>query len=134
MKHRAEAAFRGLLESTKYRVESLRQLLKIYQHERDWVQAIDCARELRMTQSRNGSGSVAQFFCELARNAGLKGDVAEAERLLRLALEDDARCVRATIALGNLCMDAGDWAEAAETINYEIVTRIGGRTSRVFVG
>lgn len=111
---RAEAAFRGLLESTKYRVESLRQLLKIYQNERDWVQAIDCARELRMTQSRNGSGSVAQFFCELARNAGLKGDVAEAERLLRLALEDDARCVRATIALGNLCMDAGDWGGAAE--------------------
>ncbi|MCR1784261.1 alanine racemase [Nocardioides carbamazepini] len=29
---------------------------------------------------------------------------------------------------------AQDWAEAAGTINYEIVTRIGGRTARTYVG
>ncbi len=29
---------------------------------------------------------------------------------------------------------AQDWAEAAETINYEIVTRIGGRMTRVYRG
>ena len=29
---------------------------------------------------------------------------------------------------------ADDWAEAADTINYEIVTRLGGRLKRTFVG
>lgn len=29
---------------------------------------------------------------------------------------------------------AQDWAEAADTINYEIVTRIGGRFTRRYVG
>jgi alanine racemase len=29
---------------------------------------------------------------------------------------------------------AQDWAEAADTIAYEIVTRIGGRVSRRYVG
>lgn len=116
---RAETAFRELTGSTKYRVESLRQLLKIYQRERDWAQAIDCARELRLTQSRSSSGAVAQFFCELARDTGGQGDTAEAERYLRLALEDDPRCVRATIALGTLRMDRGDWLGAVE-----IFTRI----------
>ena len=30
--------------------------------------------------------------------------------------------------------DANDWAEASDTIAYEIVTRIGPRVPRVFVG
>jgi alanine racemase len=29
---------------------------------------------------------------------------------------------------------AQDWAEACETISYEIVTRIGGRMARRYVG
>jgi len=29
---------------------------------------------------------------------------------------------------------ADDWAVAADTINYEIVTRLGGRLKRTFVG
>jgi alanine racemase len=29
---------------------------------------------------------------------------------------------------------AQDWAEAADTISYEIVTRIGGRMARRYVG
>ena len=29
---------------------------------------------------------------------------------------------------------AQDWAEAVGTINYEIVTRVGGRVPRVYVG
>ena len=29
---------------------------------------------------------------------------------------------------------AQDWAEAARTINYEIVTRLGARVPRVYVG
>jgi alanine racemase len=29
---------------------------------------------------------------------------------------------------------AQDWADAADTINYEVVTRIGGRTARTYRG
>jgi alanine racemase len=29
---------------------------------------------------------------------------------------------------------ATDWAEAADTINYEIVTRLGGRIERRYIG
>lgn len=109
---RAESAFRDLVISSKYRLESLRQLLKIYQNERDWVQAIECARELRRLPRRADGDAVAQFYCELAELAVREGNHTEAERLLRLALDDNPRCVRATMARAALRMEHRDWAGA----------------------
>lgn len=109
---RAEASFKALLETDRYRSESLRQLLKIYQRERDWWQAIDCSRQLRRLQKLPHGETVAQFYCELADQALTAGDARESERLFRTALEEDAHCVRATIGVGMVLMDAGDWSGA----------------------
>ncbi|MCU0734023.1 MAG: lipopolysaccharide assembly protein LapB [Methylotetracoccus sp.] len=109
---RAETAFKALLETERYRAEALRQLLKIYQRERDWWQAIECARQLRRIQKLPHGETVAQFYCELADNALTAGDSEGAWRLLRTALEEDAHCVRATMGMGALLVESAAWADA----------------------
>lgn len=109
---RAEAAFNGLLQTDRYRADALQQLLKIYQRERDWRRAIECTHSLRQLHKVPNRETVAQFYCELAAEASFAGCKDEARRLLKLALDDDPRCVRATIAMGRLLVESEDWPGA----------------------
>ena len=43
---RAEDAFVQLLEDRHHRFDALRALVRIYQTEREWLKAVDCARQL----------------------------------------------------------------------------------------
>lgn len=83
------------------------------------------------------------------RHASGRGPVRIGERVYRVAgrvamdqlvvdvgddpvTEGDRAVLFGDAAAGN--PTAGDWAEAADTIDYEIVTRIGPRVQRVYVG
>lgn len=113
---RAESAFTELTGSEPYRVDALRQLLKIYQHERDWLQAIRCLLDLRALHKAPQDDSVAQMYCELADEAMRHGDLDAAETRLSQALEDDPRCVRAYIARAGLSMNSGEWQTALDAL------------------
>jgi lipopolysaccharide biosynthesis regulator YciM len=129
-----DRAERLLLElvrvSPELRGTSSRHLLDVYQSQRDWSQAIAVARQLlpqgrrwqaRTDGSEQGPGQpvsviLAHYCCELAGEEQSR-DRAEAADLLRQALACDPACVRASIMLGQLELDAGRPGAALEALS-----------------
>jgi lipopolysaccharide biosynthesis regulator YciM len=132
---RAEDTFIRLLEDNQHRFAALRALLRIYQMERDWTKAIDCARRLEREAGESHHVSIAHFYCELAEKALTKGDVADAQKLLDEALVADRKSVRATVLAGDLAARRGQHEEAVkhwlrlETMAPEYLALVGERLS-----
>lgn len=109
---RAESLFQELLELDDHVVPALRQLVDIYQQEKDWDKAIATTRRLAAATGQRVNHVLAQYRCELADQARTDGDTARALRMIERALEEDAGCVRASLLQGELAMEAGDYAAA----------------------
>ncbi len=110
---RAEAAFLEL-HGSPYEKESLDFLLEIYQKEKDWLKAIDISQRLTALTGESHGKEAAFFFCELAAAelAAKQRDAAAVH--LEQALNADARCVRATMMLGDIELAAGNLQRAIE--------------------
>ncbi len=109
---RAESLFQELLEMGLYVEPSLRNLMTIYQQTREWDQAIAVTCKLESEIGKAMQPVIAQYHCEQAEAALEKEDWDTGRRLLNQARDRDAKCVRATILLGDLAARQGD-AEAA---------------------
>ena len=109
---RAEDAFTRLLEHRDQRFEALRALLRIYQMEREWLKAIDCARLLEREAGEDHQAAISHYHCELADIALGAGRLEEAQRAIDDALTTDRKSVRALILAGDLAARRGDAAEA----------------------
>ena len=110
---RAERLFCELIEQDATSSTPTRQLLSIYQQEKDWEKAIAMARTLPREGSERNS-LIAQFHCELAREAIEEDRVNSARQALRQARRYDSRNPRARILEGDLAWQVEDWERAAE--------------------
>jgi lipopolysaccharide assembly protein B len=108
---------------------SQRHLLDIYQSEREWQQAIDIACDLLPRKTLLGgipqapiepgqkvSLVLAHYYCELADEKHLAGDLQGARHLLQEALIHDKQCVRASIMLGQVECDSGRFKQAIKAL------------------
>lgn len=96
---RAERIFQELGEDYP---DSLRYLLSIYQREKDWPNAILSAEKWQSLKGEPMGHMLAQFYCEMAEEAELKGNASEAFAHLEKARLIDPACVRVSILLGRL--------------------------------
>lgn len=108
---RAEAAF-SELKQTGLRETALKQLLEIYQQEKDWAKAIDVASQLPTAGSALTLKEIANFHCEIAASELALGKLDSAESELGRALETNRQCVRANILLGDVKLAQGDVVSA----------------------
>lgn len=128
---RAERLLLDLVEeSSEQRRASRRHLLEIYQSEREWSRAIEVAQKLLPRKSLLGAPQaqagvatgqsvvvvLAHLYCELACERREAGDLAAAARLLQQALDQDKRCVRASIMLGEVELAAGKPTHAVKAL------------------
>lgn len=114
---RAESLFQELVnESPAYRPQALRQLLDIYQQEKDWHKAVAIGQRLQGMGSDGVGPVIAQFFCEQAEQALMLGERSEALRLVRRALAEDRNCVRATLLEGRIELDNGAYKSAVRVL------------------
>jgi lipopolysaccharide biosynthesis regulator YciM len=112
---RAEELFRELVEQNAYVVESLRRLIRIYEQQSDWEQAIEANRRLESVSSKHRGQqlhAIAHYHCELAEQKQRAGDSRGAKTSLKKSLHVYSDCARAAIALGDLAYNAGDYREA----------------------
>lgn len=110
---RAEAVFLRLRE-TRFDDVALRNLLEIYQQEKDWAKAIEIARALPDHESVLWRTEVANFHCELATSALADSRLEEARRQVEAALGINRACVRASQVLGDILVAEGRDEEALE--------------------
>lgn len=98
---RAEEIFLKLRGTTRDE-EALRNLLEIYQQEKEWEKAIVIAEQMPGHAEHLWQREIAEFHCELAASDLINGRLDEARRRLELALSANRKCVRATLMLGEL--------------------------------
>jgi len=118
---RAETLFTDLVGMGVLAPQALKQLISIYQAERDWPKAIEHAEKLESVTGEAMGKTVSHFHCELAEKARLENDVEETRRQIALAQEADAHSVRAGVIEGKLELSLGN--DAAAIRAFERVAR-----------
>lgn len=103
---RAEEIF-VKLRGTDRDEEALKNLLEIYQQEKEWTKAVAIAEAMPNHSDHLWQKEIAEFRCELAANEMLHDHHDEASRLLEEALTANRKCVRATLLLGDLAAKVG---------------------------
>jgi lipopolysaccharide biosynthesis regulator YciM len=111
---RAEETF-NLLVDTQYGVQARRALLEIFQREKEWRRAITAAEGLQESGAGAQHKEIAQFYCELAQDALVHMQPADAMQLLDKALQADRKSVRATMLYGDAQTAQGDIEGALKT-------------------
>lgn len=106
---RAEGLFKEVLIHDKSSEQARRNLILIYQQEKDWHKAIDIAVDLFRENPAEIGPMISQYYCELADIARIKGDVNQVEHNARQALRYDSDSVRSSILLAEQAMDKGDY-------------------------
>lgn len=109
---RAERLFLELIELEGDVVSSLNSLINIYQQQKDWQQAIATAKKLASFSKINVDNAIAHYYCELAEQAHSEQRNQQAHGYLEEALHYDKHCARASIVLGKLFVEAGDYKSA----------------------
>jgi lipopolysaccharide biosynthesis regulator YciM len=104
---RAEEIFLKL-RGTRRDEEALRNLLEIYQLEKDWDKAISIAEAMPGHAEHLWQKEIAEFHCELAASDLINTRYDAARARLGQALVANRKCVRATLMLGELETKVGN--------------------------
>ncbi|TYQ17508.1 UNVERIFIED_ORG: lipopolysaccharide biosynthesis regulator YciM [Zoogloea ramigera] len=104
---RAEETFNRLIDG-QYGAQARRQLLEIFQREKEWPRAIEAAMGLQESGAGSRQKEIAQFYCEMAQDALVHLHVDQAEELLDKSLAADRNNVRATLLTGDAQLAKGD--------------------------
>ena len=105
---RAEEIF-DKLRASSMAEEAKRNLLEIYQLEKDWEKAITIAAELPNFASQK---EIAEYYCELAAAEMIRARPEQASAYLKTALERNRKCVRASLLQGDIATQQDRTAEA----------------------
>lgn len=105
---RAEEIFNKLV-GTARDADAKRSLLEIYQVGKEWQKAIEIARELPDLASHK---EIAEYYCELAAGEIMRSRSDSARSYLDVAMQENRKCVRASMLLGDLLAQEGRTEEA----------------------
>ena len=108
---RAEEVFNKLRDSEKVN-DAKRNLLEIYQREKDWEKALAIAGELPEIATQK---EIAEYYCELANAEMIRSRPDEASDYLKTALERNRKCVRASLLQGDIAAQKEQYEEAIQS-------------------
>lgn len=108
---RAEEVFNKLRDSAMAN-DAKRNLLEIYQLEKDWEKAIAIAGELPDIATQK---EIAEYYCELANAEMIRSRPDEALEYLKTALERNRKCVRASLLQGDIAAQKEQFEAAIQS-------------------
>lgn len=98
---RAESLLLEIVKNVDSNLDvSLRNLIDIYETEKDWEKAIEMAVRLQSISSQWMGKQIAHYYCELAQSAWDGGKVRLSFKYLKQSLSSDGTCVRASYLQG----------------------------------
>ncbi|MBN4080101.1 lipopolysaccharide assembly protein LapB [Beggiatoa alba] len=109
---RAETLFTELIDSGPHTESALRQLIDIYQQEKDWLKAIETARRFEFKTSTKLSTLIAHYYCEQAENLLKQGEPSKALKTLKRADSEDNNCPRVSMLEGDIEKQLGNFKAA----------------------
>jgi lipopolysaccharide biosynthesis regulator YciM len=109
---RAERLLEELAASREYRNAALDHLLRIYEQQGDWANALKIFHDLPPALQLERRTVAAHYLCELAEHALLQGDTDRARTLLRQARTHDPELPRAQVLTARMTELGGNSAES----------------------
>ncbi|GAA0702855.1 lipopolysaccharide assembly protein LapB [Marinobacterium maritimum] len=98
------------------RRKALLLLIKLYEKEREWQQALDTAHQLQTADLAEAQHELAHYCCERAEVVLREGDSGAAEQYLRQALAYDSACCRASLIRARMLMAQSRWRPAIKAL------------------
>jgi len=105
---RAENLFVRLSQGSRYQVEALEQLCKIYEQEREWERAIGSGKKLEVLSGESLALQIAHYYCELAEQAVRKKDYVAARAYVKKAQSGRPRTLRGALIRAEIARDTED--------------------------
>jgi lipopolysaccharide biosynthesis regulator YciM len=105
---RAELLLEELATAGSHRMAAMRNLIRIYEAERDWQRAITLHEELSTVGRPRQESAVAHYWCELAESARAEGRIDEAAELLRKSRSAQRRFPRGALVRADIAIEQGD--------------------------
>jgi lipopolysaccharide biosynthesis regulator YciM len=105
---RAEALFQELAGGSLRDTQALRYLLRIYEQQRDWEQAIATYDRLIEVASPEHPTAIAHYYCELAERARGRVDFATAREHLRAARRAQRNFPRSALIRADIALDMNE--------------------------
>ncbi|MBT8078899.1 MAG: lipopolysaccharide assembly protein LapB [Gammaproteobacteria bacterium] len=105
---RAEKLFGRLAEGSRYQVEALEQLCRIYEQEHEWQKAIDAGQKLEMLSGKSLALTIAHYYCELAEQSAEQKDFVAARAYIKKAQSGRPRTHRGALARAAIARDSDD--------------------------
>ena len=105
---RAEKMFARLAQGSRYQVEALEQLCRIYELEHEWQKAIECGQKLETLSGRSLGLQIAHYYCELAEQSAAEKDYAAARAFIKKAQSGRPRTLRGALTRGDIARDTND--------------------------
>ena len=109
---RAESVFSRLAEGSRYQVQALENLCRIYEQEKEWGKAIESGQKLEVLSGRSLALQIAHYYCELAEAAAVKNDYAAARAYVKKAQTGRPRTLRGALTRAHIARDTGDFKTA----------------------
>lgn len=114
---RAESLFHELTESNVHQEQALSSLLFIYEKEKEWDSSLQTAAKLESVTGKQLNNQRAHYYCELADEARISGDIKLAGVYLKKAQGCNKDSIRAAILLGEVEQQKGNYKTALKMFN-----------------
>jgi lipopolysaccharide biosynthesis regulator YciM len=105
---RAEKLFVRLSQGSRYQVEALEQLCRIYEQEREWQRAIEAGQKLEVLSGKSLALQIAHYYCELAEQAASKKDFSAARAFVKKAQSGRPRTLRGALTRAEIAQATQD--------------------------
>ena len=105
---RAESLFSRLSQGSRYQVQALESLCRIYEQEREWEKAVDAGKRLEILSGRSLALQIAHYYCEWAEAAAAQNDFVSAREYVKKAQSGRPRTMRGALTRAHIARDTGD--------------------------
>ncbi len=105
---RAEKLFVRLSQGSRFQVQALESLCRIYEQEKEWQKAIDAGQQLETLSGRSLALQIAHYYCELAEEGAANNDYAAARRYVKKAQAGRPRTMRGALTRAHIARETND--------------------------
>ncbi|MGI9204943.1 MAG: lipopolysaccharide assembly protein LapB [Woeseiaceae bacterium] len=105
---RAENIFGQLAQGSRYQVEALENLCKIYEQEKEWQRAIESGQKLEVLSGQSLALQIAHYYCELAEQAVSSKDYNAARAFVKKAQSGRPRTQRGALTRAHIAHETND--------------------------
>ena len=105
---RAEKLFVRLSQGSRYQVQALENLCRIYEQEKEWQKAIDSGQRLETLGGQSLALQIAHYYCELAEEGAARNDFAAARQYVKKAQAGRPRTMRGALTRAHIAREMND--------------------------